>query len=197
MPRETSENRILSALETLLENNQEIGVNIIAKEAGLNKVLIYRYFGGLEGLLETYAKRINLWRSLREDFEEGLKEKRWESIKETVKWLFTSYRERLLTSPIYLRLLKEELKNPNPLTKALETEREEEAIKINNLFSDYIESSSEDVSTDVQIFGAFVMSGITYLALRSTQIRWFSGLDLTDNSSWEKFDNLWLSILDH
>lgn len=197
MPRETSENKILSALETLLENNQEIGVNIIAKEAGLNKVLIYRYFGGLEGLLETYAKRINLWRSLREDFEEGLKEKRWESIKETVKWLFTSYRERLLTSPIYLRLLKEELKNPNPLTKALETEREEEAIKINNLFSDYIESSSEDVSTDVQIFGAFVMSGITYLALRSTQIRWFSGLDLTDNSSWEKFDNLWLSILDH
>lgn len=197
MPRELSEKKILSTLEKLLENNQEIGINIIAKEAGLNKVLIYRYFGGLEGLLEVYAKRINLWRSLREEFEEGLEEKRWESIKETVKWFFTSYREKLLTSPIYLRLLKEELHRPNPLTKALEVEREEEALKINNLFSDYIESSTEAVTTDVQIFGAFVMSGITYLALKSTQVKWFSGLDLTDNSSWEKFDKLWLSILDH
>lgn len=196
MPRETSEKKILSALEKLLENNQEIGINIIAKEAGLNKVLIYRYFGGLEGLLETYAKRINLWRPLREEFEQGLIENRWESLRETVKWFFTRYRENLLTSPIYLRLLKEELKNPNPLTKALEVEREEEALKINRLFTDYISNSSESVSIDVQTFGAFVMSGITYLTLKSTQVRWFSGLDLKDNSSWEKFDQLWLSLLD-
>lgn len=37
------------------------GVNAIAREAGVDKVLLYRYFGSLEGLLEALYRETLLW----------------------------------------------------------------------------------------------------------------------------------------
>lgn len=37
------------------------GVNAIAREAGVDKVLLYRYFGSLEGLLESLYRETVLW----------------------------------------------------------------------------------------------------------------------------------------
>ena len=38
-----------------------IGVNAIAKQAGVDKVLIYRYFGGLPELLQTWGASGRFW----------------------------------------------------------------------------------------------------------------------------------------
>ncbi len=50
--------RIVDALEEVITERglAGIGVNRIAEKAGVSKVLIYRYFGGMEGLLEYYVK---------------------------------------------------------------------------------------------------------------------------------------------
>lgn len=49
--------RILQTVEKLLvkEGFSALGINRIAEETGVAKVLIYRYFGDLEGLLRTYV----------------------------------------------------------------------------------------------------------------------------------------------
>lgn len=51
--------RILDAFEDVLAERglQHVGVNRVAERAGVSKVLIYRYFGGLEGLVDHYTKR--------------------------------------------------------------------------------------------------------------------------------------------
>ena len=53
--RAATEERILTAVGEVLARDgfAAIGVNAIAKQAGVDKVLIYRYFGGLPELLRT------------------------------------------------------------------------------------------------------------------------------------------------
>jgi len=188
MSRKESEEVFLNALESLLIENKEFGINALAEKAGLNKVLIYRYFNGWDGLLEAYARKINLWRTIRDEFEEGLKSERWNNSTEAVFWLFKIYRIKLLSSPVYLRILKEELFRPNPLTRKLEVEREEEGIIISSLL---VQSFGELQKVNVPALGAFVVSALTYIALKSTQVTVFNGLDLSLDESWEQMDKIW------
>ena len=53
MELKETEKRLLEAVSHIVENDgfTKIGVNRIANQAGCDKVLIYRYFGGLDGLL--------------------------------------------------------------------------------------------------------------------------------------------------
>ena len=59
MELKETEKRLLEAVSHIVENDgfTKIGVNRIANQAGCDKVLIYRYFGGLDGLLVEWAKR--------------------------------------------------------------------------------------------------------------------------------------------
>ena len=58
-----TEQKILKAVETLLleQGYPAVGVNAIARQAGCDKVLIYRYFGGFDGLLLAFAETTQLW----------------------------------------------------------------------------------------------------------------------------------------
>jgi len=50
--------RLLEAVDDVLARDgfNGLGINALAREAGVDKVLIYRYFGGLSGLLKAYAE---------------------------------------------------------------------------------------------------------------------------------------------
>ena len=54
--REQTEEKILEAVGSIIENQgfEKVGINAIATEAGVSKMLIYRYFGGVEELIAQY-----------------------------------------------------------------------------------------------------------------------------------------------
>ena len=54
--REQTEEKILEAVGSIIENQgfEKVGINAIATEAGISKMLIYRYFGGVEELIAQY-----------------------------------------------------------------------------------------------------------------------------------------------
>src|SRR5512137_2267848 len=58
--REATERRILDAAGRLLARDgfSGLGINAVAREAGVDKVLIYRYFGGIEALLDTWGREV-------------------------------------------------------------------------------------------------------------------------------------------
>ena len=68
--REVTKQRLLGAVgEVLVERGYAgIGVNAIAKKAGVDKVLIYRYFNDLDGLLEAFVLRKDFVSNLRKFF---------------------------------------------------------------------------------------------------------------------------------
>ncbi|MDE7343479.1 MAG: TetR/AcrR family transcriptional regulator, partial [Muribaculaceae bacterium] len=53
-----TEKNIIEAVSSIIltEGFSKLGINRIAKVAGCDKVLIYRYFGGIEGLISRWAK---------------------------------------------------------------------------------------------------------------------------------------------
>jgi AcrR family transcriptional regulator len=58
--RARTEAAILAAAEMLLAERgfTAFGVNAIARAAGCDKQLIYRYFGGLDGLAEAIGRKL-------------------------------------------------------------------------------------------------------------------------------------------
>ena len=55
--------KILEAVDSIIVNDgfERIGVNAIAQKAGVSKMLIYRYFGGLDELIAQYLLRKDYW----------------------------------------------------------------------------------------------------------------------------------------
>lgn len=58
-----TENRIIRAVGTVLARDGFWGIkiNAVAREAGVDKVLIYRYFGKLDQLVAAYARELDFW----------------------------------------------------------------------------------------------------------------------------------------
>ena len=66
--KETTKRCLLDAVGALLarEGFGALGVNAVAREAGVDKVLIYRYFGGMADLLEAFGQSGDFWPSIAE-----------------------------------------------------------------------------------------------------------------------------------
>ena len=54
--RERTEKKILDAIGSIITGDgfEGIGINAVAQKAGVSKMLIYRYFGGLDELISSY-----------------------------------------------------------------------------------------------------------------------------------------------
>ena len=59
--KDQTKQKILQAVGKLLATGGGLGVNVIAREAGVDKVLIYRYFGGLPELLRAFMTSGEFW----------------------------------------------------------------------------------------------------------------------------------------
>ena len=66
--REATRTRLIEAVGTLLarEGFRALGVNAVAREAGVDKALIYRYFGGLKGLIAAFGGHESFCPSVKE-----------------------------------------------------------------------------------------------------------------------------------
>jgi AcrR family transcriptional regulator len=61
--REETKRRLVEAVAEIFRNEgyAGLGVNKVAKLAGVDKKLIYRYFGGFEQLVESYVVETDYW----------------------------------------------------------------------------------------------------------------------------------------
>jgi AcrR family transcriptional regulator len=72
--RERTKGKILKAVGEVIEQygTDKVGVNLIARTAGVNKVLIYRYFESVDGLMEQYVKSGEYASTSGEDYAESI-----------------------------------------------------------------------------------------------------------------------------
>lgn len=79
--KERSKQQLLDAVDTLLVSKgfTALKVNDIAATAGLDKKLIYRYFGSKDNLVDEYIRSLDFWSNVkkddtRHDFSDGGRE---------------------------------------------------------------------------------------------------------------------------
>lgn len=179
--KQRTRDRILEAVGRCLSKGdfRSIGINAIAREAGVDKVLIYRYFGGLPELLEAYAVESEYWPGYDELKRRAVDEEAATS-SETAGAMLVGFLRALRERPITQEILRWELHERNELTEALAEAREREG---NRILSDF---ASDDA--DYAALVSLAAAGATYLVLRAKTADTYNGIDLHSEQGWARIE---------
>ena len=183
--REATRTRLIEAVGTLLARKgfTGLGINAVAREAGVDKVLIYRYFGGLPGLITDYAHEGDFWPSLEELAGGDVAAFLRLPLSERLEQLTGNYLQALRRRPITQEIMAWEMVERNELTEALEAVREASSLKMMALFLPPT-GQGPDLAPLMTLVGA----ALAYLVVRSRKIQWYSGLDLQSDASWRRIE---------
>jgi len=181
--RAATEERILAAVGEVLARDgfAALGVNAIAKQAGVDKVLIYRYFGGLPELLRTWGASGRFWPRVADllgDQPQALLDL---PLAERYARFFHHFIDELRARPLTLEVLAAEVVERNELTAILEAEREvwgEEAFRV-------LGGPALAAVPHMRGITLLLVAGVQHLALRSRKIQSFGGVDLRSEDGWE------------
>jgi AcrR family transcriptional regulator len=180
--RAATEDRILGAVGEVLARDGfgGIGVNAIAKQAGVNKVLIYRYFGGLPELLRAWGESGRFWPRVKDLLGDDPQALLAMPAAERYARFFEHFIDELRRRPLTLEILAAEVQERNELTAILETEREEWGAEASRVLGGPAFQSGRHTRGITLL----LVAGIQYLMLRSRRIRIFGGLDIQDDAGW-------------
>lgn len=183
--REKTEQAILEALEAqLIEGGmQSVGVNAIAKRAGVSKELIYRYFDGLPGLMFAWMQGRDYWSSragvLRADDTSNL------TPAALIRGMLHEQESVLARDQAVAAVRRWELIERTEVGDRLRARREREA----RTFIDRLDGLTD--RADVPAFVAVLLAGILYLSLRAKTEDVFLGVPLRSEDGW---DRIWGAV---
>ena len=196
--KERSKRRLIEAsVEIVRENGfKSLGVNAVAERAELSKVLIYRYFGGLSGLLSAVADEID---PLQSDAAEQLLQSidSAATAGEIVERVVMDLHRALEQDELTKRLLVTELNEHNELTDTLAAAREELGLELTRRLSDELRARNMPSDLDFNALVAVIYSGVMYLTLRSTTAPVYNGVDIRSDAGWQRIASTLRALVDH
>lgn len=176
--REHTEKRILEAVGSIIENDgfEKIGVNAIAQRAGVSKMLIYRYFRGIDELIAQYLLQKDYWANTDMDIIKP------SDIGGSLKRLFKEQIIRLRNDITLKRLCRWELSTENENISRLRERREQNGCNLIKRVSQLTCSQDSEVASLASIISA----SISYLSLMEERNPIYNGIDLRNDNGWEQ-----------
>ncbi len=143
-------------------------------------MLIYRYFGGLDGLVSAVAKSPELFISIEEICAGDIAAMLALPLPERAAAVARNYARALIERPVVLAMMAWETVERNKLTAIVETAREEMSTRIADMLF-------PEIATQPEIAGAMALIGaaINYLAMRQRKIRIYSGVNIRTDQGWQ------------
>jgi len=183
--REATRRLLIRAVGELLGERgfTGLGVNAVARQAGVDKVLIYRYFGGLPGLIQAFGQEEDFWPSIEELTGGDIDAFRQMPLEEKLTALGCNFLRGIRQRPLTQEVMAWEMVQRNDMTEELEIIRETRMLRFAELFLP-AEGARVDLMAILAIFGA----GISYLVCRSRKIRWYNGIDLENETGWQRIE---------
>jgi AcrR family transcriptional regulator len=190
--RQATEMKILDAVGSLLAAGgfRKIGINAVARQARVDKVLIYRYFGGMQDLLRVYAKAGTYWPTIEEvaggdpDLLYG------KPLHETVATLLRNFARAIRRRPVTLEILAWETIERNELAKVLEKVREDFSKNLSRVFLAGHDVTDRELVPIVSLLTA----GINYLAVRSRKVGRYGDVNIRSEEGWHRLETAILTI---
>lgn len=174
--------RILDAVGNLLsrEGFGALGVNAVAREAGVDKVLIYRYFGGIDQLLETWAGEHDFWPSVQEILGDSPEAEP----AALAAGMLIRHLHALRKRPATLEIMAWEAAERHPLTRILDRVRETRAEEVLAAVPGHLFGEGQDLAAMSALLGA----GLQYLLLRSRTVAWYNQVPIASPEGWERLE---------
>ncbi|QJW92412.1 TetR/AcrR family transcriptional regulator [Spirosoma taeanense] len=177
--------RILRAMGDVMaeRGTEKAGINAVADRAGVNKVLIYRYFGGWNGLLEAYVQRGFFLSMFNEKFLESVpdhlpvenRSKVWSDY--TIQFM----REFRARKPSQELIRWEMTHGETELARRLAAFRDQSYKELADKLAPYSEY-------DPIAIMSLMISAVTYMVLTSSQRDHIIDIDLHSESGWERLE---------
>lgn len=188
--RVATELNILNALETtLLEKGFDgLGVNVVAQTAGVSKELIYRYFGGLEGLLLAWMEERDYWSFRKIDQAQEKLARSGASAPQMIEESLLAFEQDLRANPQLQEIRRWEVHSRSPMAQRIAQRREEAGVRMVSRIPD----EGKDVAA---IFG-LLQAGICYMVLRSSALESYCGVSLRTDEGWDRLNKAVGTILD-
>lgn len=176
--------KILAAVGRLLarKGSKGLGVNAIAREAQVDKVLIYRYFGGLDELYRAFVLEGDSFPSLEELSGETIEKLQTLPPDEAASRALLGFGRAIRRRPITREMMRWELQERNSLTDLLAEERE-------RMTFEWLKLAPKMEGVDLPAVIALLAAGQAFLALRAKTASVYAGIDLHSEEGWQRLEN--------
>jgi AcrR family transcriptional regulator len=181
--RERTKGKILKAVGEVIEQygTDKVGVNLIARTAGVNKVLIYRYFESVDGLMEEYIKSGEYTSTTGDDYIENIEpvqpEERGKAMTELMLTFLHDLRERKATRDI----LRWEIGTGKSVLSDAK----------NNVANRLLEKIGDLPNfKDTSALMAFLTAGIYYLVIAADHRSTMINVDLHSEEGWKRIEDI-------
>lgn len=188
--RHDTESKLINAVGQVLASQgfAGLGVNAIAAAAGVDKVMIYRHFEGLPGLLRKYGESGAFWPTVDEvlaPLKVALDAPDRPSLAHISMMVLREYRRGLQRRPLTLEILAWESSSRNELTIVLEEVREDFDQRL------FTELAKHGIVLPpiVRLASTLIGAAFNYLTFRGRDLSKFGALRLVDDESWAQIDS--------
>lgn len=174
--RQATELNLIKAVSELIEESgfEGLGINAIAAKAGVSKMLIYRYFDSLDGLIAAYIRQYDYWLN----FDEQISDK--EHAGAYIKNMFAKQIDALRSDYTLKRLYRWELTSNNRFVKELREKREAKGLWLVEAVSKLTGHPQKETAAMASILTA----SISYLVLLEENCPVYNGMKLQEESGW-------------
>ena len=185
--RQETEKKILRAVGRILAEKgfRNFGINAVARQARVDKVLIYRYFGGMPELLRAYAEAGSYWPTIEEVAGSDPGALQRAPLQKAVAELLCNFARAIRKRPVTLEILAWEAIERNELSKVLHKVRKDFTKKLYGV----IAGSAGHPTADMAAVVTLVTAGINYLAVRSRKVGSFGAVRIRSEEGWQQLES--------
>lgn len=192
--REATKIALIQAFEQLIaeEGVQAVGVNAVAKRAGVGKPLIYKYFGGFDGLVTAWAAQSKIWGSDEDIFADLANNHDVDPIA-LIRTYLTRSATDLRQKPVALQIMAQALMGDSELTAGLDAAKQDSGQHHAELYQEG--GVFDDPDTSALLLVMYAAS--QYLALRSLSQSNFNGIPLNTEQGWSAMMDMMTRVFDN
>jgi AcrR family transcriptional regulator len=134
----------------------------VARETGVDRKLIYRYFGNLNNLIEAYIVENDYWLLFAENFK-SLLENEVDDSQAIITTILQEQFFQFLKDKEMQTLILLELSQPNPLMRSIHNARE----SLGQQFLELTDKHFQESNVNFRAVAALLVGGIYYMVLHT------------------------------
>jgi AcrR family transcriptional regulator len=181
--RAGTERAIFLAARGLLAEQgfQGFGINAVARRAGCDKQLIYRYYGGLDGLIDAIGEELGSW--VKDKIPQDTGGMFILTYGDLMEKLSMYFMEALRDDPLVCKIVAWEVSQDTPQVRRLSESR----MKALGKWLEKMQGSLKPPKgVDTAMTNALIFASIQHMVISAAVGGQFAGVPLKSEKDWEK-----------
>ena len=186
--------RMVSAVGKVLQKKGYTGLDApsIAKAAGVDKKLVWTYFGGLDNLVEEYISKRDFWKSISKEQIKKITETPELINQNDINKILQGQLDTHLKDKVLQKIIHWELGEKSKTLRKIADKREEMGEGLFSIIDKQFENSNVDIRANL----ALLIGGIYYLTLHGKNNgSLFCGIDINNDKGKERISKAIKDIL--